>query len=299
MSLTDEQVEAFKKGRAAAAAEIADWLETRVASWILGRSPSRELLEEFFPKAADSIRDAFVPGRSEQPCLACGMRRGFHGPLLAAPGDPQCSGFVEASQPLPAQEHGSVEYLEPADSCYVPEDEFHDAIGQSPLAAAEAEIERLKTAKADAIAVLEGLLEANRNRVDELENELNEGAETANRLSDQVDALKAKLRRSKAKRAKLKRQRDEARAERDEIAGDYMAREKGMVARAEERAAEQIAAWIDHERATTPHDFHMASSSAQAHRTLARRIREGLWRPPHYVPEAPEAPASAAEGGAL
>jgi len=166
---------------------------------------------------------------------------------------------------------------EPADSCYVPEDEFHDAIGQPPLEALRAELKRLKTAKADAIAVLEGLLEANRNRVDELTVLLSQAGVHLQGSLDANDALKAKLRRSKAKRAKLKRQRDEARAEQSEIVGDCMAREKGIVARAEARVATQIAAWL------------MEIGQAYS----AARVRDWIKAP---KPEAPEAPAGAAEG---
>lgn len=32
-----------------------------------------------------------------QRCARCGLARGFHGPVLAEAGDPQCDGFVEAA----------------------------------------------------------------------------------------------------------------------------------------------------------------------------------------------------------
>lgn len=33
-------------------------------------------------------------GSKVDPCARCGLARGFHGPVLAAAGDPQCDGFV-------------------------------------------------------------------------------------------------------------------------------------------------------------------------------------------------------------
>lgn len=45
-------------------------------------------------------------GDPEDLCARCGLARGFHGPTLAEPGDPQCAGFAERAAKDPRDEAG-------------------------------------------------------------------------------------------------------------------------------------------------------------------------------------------------
>jgi hypothetical protein len=59
---------------------------------------------ECTPDGAELVRAALraatpLGQKASDRCARCGLARGFHGPVLAQAGDPQCDGFVEAAAP--------------------------------------------------------------------------------------------------------------------------------------------------------------------------------------------------------